>query len=496
MWIWLAFLGAVLVCVLFTLLQEARHQLWVLAVVDALQRRGQPDAARRFLERAVTERTLRGERCKPNLRYRLAWIYMDSGNYGAAAEQLRAALSVPHKPNLEVMLRQRLADCLEGLGDPAGAASERARVSRQSTEAPRETDWYLNEARRHEGELRYDAACAVYREALQQLPSQLAALRPRILVQLALASFNAGHADETVRYAEEALTLHPDAASRNNAHSTAGIGYSALGMLDRSEAHRQRAYELALQTGNRDQAARYRVSISIVQMKRGKLTEAVRGSTEAVQMSLDARRQARMIEADCLRLRGQWDAARTAYRQAREAKGHAKPSAERRSLAVVTLAEAGLEVECGCAEAALRLLDGVPELANDPKLGLWSDATRARALALLGRSDEARALIASLDARLALNSMDAEVRRACDAGVGYALLLLGEHEASGKRWQRYLDSGPDPVYRPNGLYHLALCRRELRDVAGARRALAETIALDMPTHFTREAHRLLDALDR
>lgn len=490
MWVWLVVLGIV-VAVGLTLYQEARQQIFVLAVVNVLQHRGKKDAAKKFLERAVNEKTLLGERSKANTRYRLAWIYMDEGNYGAAAAQLRAALSAAQKPNLEVMLRQRLADCLEGLGDPAGATAERQQIAGMTREAPRDTDWYLNEARRLEGAQQYDAACAVYRAALGQLPANLAPLRPTILTRLALATFNAGHAEETVRYAEEALGLNPDANLRNTAHSVAGLGYSSMGRLDESEVHRQRAYELAVAAGNQDQAARYLVTLGLVQMKRGKLVEAIQASQQAVQMSLAARRQARMVEADCMRLRGEWDQARAAYEQARNTKPDAKPSSERRSQAILALALAQLEAECGNAETAGRLLDGAPELAEDPKLSLWSQATRAWVLAQQGQSDAARVGMQSLLTRLQQTGMDEEVKRNCYGQLGHAAQALGDAAGGAEYWQRYLSLRPDPAYRPTGLYHLAQCRLQLGETEAARAALQEAVDMGLQTHYTREARRLI-----
>src|SRR3954447_2642416 len=102
MWLWLI-IGGILFAVLLTLYQETRQQFFVLAMVNALQHRGRGAAAKKLLQRAVNEKTLLGERSKANTRYRLAWIYMDEGDYEAAAAQLRAALSVPRNPNLEVM---------------------------------------------------------------------------------------------------------------------------------------------------------------------------------------------------------------------------------------------------------------------------------------------------------------------------------------------------------------------------------------------------------
>src|SRR5205823_9441915 len=131
--------------------------------------------------------------------------------------------------------RERAAACLSG--QEQGPDEQLARAS----------------ALRRQG--RHVEACAAYQEALARLEDGCSATRSRVLLHLALASFDAGRLADTVRFAEEALPGCAAAEMRISAHKTAGVGYSSQGRLEEAEQHLQQAFVEARGAGATELAA-------------------------------------------------------------------------------------------------------------------------------------------------------------------------------------------------------------------------------------------------
>lgn len=477
---------------LAVLAREAALHVFAPAAARQLRNRGQGRQGRALLERAAAAPSLFGERARRGTRFLLAWYLMEEGEYERGAEQCRTILRRRLPRGFEAQVRQRLADCLEGGGD-AGAASEERELGMARLEGGRDgPDELLARARALRQEGKHAEACDVTQQALAAMRPEPSLSRSRVLLHLALASFDAGRPADTVRFAEEALPGCSLSDMRVTAHKTAGIGYSSQGRLEEAEQHLQEAFIEARRAGMTELAASILAQLAGIRMNRGRIAEAVEAAERAAGLSLKARRQARMVESECLRLWGRHAEARTANEQARRAPGHAVPAAERRSQAILLLGLAWIEAEAGEPGAALDALHRASaDLQGDVKLELYCIATAGWLMALAGRPDEARAQIEEAARRTADFADDVKTRELCLAMAGRARLALGEPAFARDAWEEYLRLEPVPVSRPTAHYHLGECHAQLGDVEAARAAWRAAVDLGIDTHFARQAKRRL-----
>lgn len=482
-------LGAVLAAVL---LLELRTHLWLPALAQVLRARGERERARALLEEVVRAPSFFRVGSKPDARFQLAWLEMEQGQFSEAVEQCRAILDLPVRAGFAALVRYRLADCLEALGRAEEAARERTEAASNLKHAPADAGVHLARAREWVRKGRPAEACREYEAALARLPRWNTQGRAEVLVWLALAHQQAGEPEAASRRAEEAVALKPGTELLMTAHSVAGIGYSTHGRLDEAEGHRQLAFDLAVESGNEDRAATYLASLAGTQRSRGKLVEAMQSADRAASMSLKARRHARLVEAECLLSMGRLDPARTCLEQARAARPHAQPQEERRSQATLALAQAALELEAGDPEQALARLREAAEIRDDPRLALWHDCVTAPVLASLGRAEEARALIAGIEARAAQYGSDPTTQERCWAGIGRARLLLDDPAGSRSVWLRYLATPPPPVDRPTGYYYMGECERLLGNEEAAHQAYRSGGNLGIETHYARRCRARLE----
>lgn len=479
--------------VLLALLREAWFHIALPALAQVARTQGQLKGARLLLARCLAEPSLFGDGSKAGQRYQLSWFCLEERLYEEAARHLRDALSHRMKPAIEANYRRRLADCLEGMGQTEAAAAERERCRELLSLAPADLDGLLSRAEELGQQRRYAEACEVYDQVLE---TPRIVDRPSVLVRLSLASYHAGRTEEAIRRAEEALALRPEGPLRHLAHSAAAVGYSTAGRLDEAELHREQAYEVAMEAGSVDQAARYLAGLAALRMKRGNLVQALAECEQAAQMSMEARRSARMTEGECLRLWGRYDPARTAYEQARRASPLGQPAAERRMQAVIALGQTWLEADAGDAAAAGRFLEEAePELRTDPKLSLWCRATRAWVQGLAGDHERARAALQEVEAELERGDPGRDTRQTCHDALGRAALLLGEPERARAHWEAFLAAEPEPVYVPTARYHLGLCYLHAGDAAAVHRELRQASAPGVDTCWSRRAAKRLPELN-
>jgi tetratricopeptide (TPR) repeat protein len=478
----------------FALLREFWLQLLLPAFALHLRARGRRAQATKTLERAAARPSLFGERGRIEVRYRLAWLYMEDRRYDAAIQQCRTILARRLRPSVEASVRARLAECLEAAGDPAGAETERQRARNCLISGAGGGDTYFARGKLLARDRKYEEAREAYQQALAAIPAWNNFARAEVMVHLALASFDAGQPAETVRWAEEAMLAKPTTDLLITAHRTAGVGYSSQGRLDEAELHVRSAAAIAAAAGNAQRTAGLLLQLAGIQMKRGKLVETMEVCAKACGMDLEARRQARLIEGESLRLWGRYDQARTAFEQARQAPGHPQPSAERRSQATLALDQAWLEAEAGDPDAARRYLqEAVEGLGADEKLGLWCAATDAWVLALSGSKEESRERMVEAEARASRFAADPGTQKMCLAMLGQAAYALGEFDRSIEFWTEYLRQEPTPVFRPRGLYFLGECHRQLGREEPAKEAFGEAVDLGIDTYHARQAQRRLAA---
>lgn len=488
MWLWL--LGFAL---LFILLRELWLSLLLPVAAQLAMMRGDRERARRILERAIAAPSLWGERGKVDARFRLAWIYLEAKRFDDAVGQCRTILKCQLKPAVEANIRRRLADCLEAAGKLDAAHAERQQAAERVAEAPDDAEKFLSQARMLEEQGRHAEACAACERGLALIPRWNDAARKAAMVKLALSSYNAGRPDVAIQWAEEAIALKPEPLLRMLAHSTAGLAYSTQGNLETAENHRQQAFLLAAAAGNQDNAARFLVQLADVQMKRGKLVQAAEACEQAAGMSFQARRHARMVQAECLRLWGRLEEARETLEHARRAPGLPVPSAERRAQAVLSLGLAWVTAEENQPETALsHLQQAAAELQQDEKLSLPCEATAAWVLALLNRREEVEQKVAQVEARLPQFVHDRATQGLCCGMLARAIFELKDFERSKGYWERYLSLKPDPAFEPIGLYYLGECHRHLGNVAAAQAKFQQAVNAGIDTHHARLAQSRLE----
>ncbi|MCS6862770.1 MAG: tetratricopeptide repeat protein [Abditibacteriales bacterium] len=490
MWLW--FIGFALALMLL-------RELWLLLLLPVAARvamlGGDRARARRILERVVAAPSLWGERGKLEVRFRLAWLYLEEKRFADAIEQCRAILQRRLKPAVEANVRRRLADCLEAAGKVEEAHAERRQAAGLVAAAPDDAEKFLSQAQMLEEQGQHAAACEAYERGLALIPRWNDAARKTMMVKLALCAYHAGRPDAALRWAEEAIALKPDPMMLMLAHSAAGLAYSTQGNLEAAENHRQQAFQLATALGNQDQAAHFLVQLADVQMKRGKLVQAVQACEQAAGLSLKVRRQARMLQAECLRLWGRLAEARETLEQASRAPGLPVPSAERRAQAVIALQLALIAAEENQPQTAFGYLkQATAELQKDEKLSLVHEATAAWILALLNRREEVEQKIAHIEARLPQFVHDRVTQGLCYGLLGQATFDLQDFERSQGYWERYLALQPDPVVEPIGWYHLGECRRHVGDRETAKAKFQQAVNLGIDTHHTRLAQQRLEEL--
>lgn len=475
---------------------ELRTHMWLPALAQVLRGQGEREKARSLLEQVIRAPSLFRGGSKPDAHFQIAWLEMEQGRFAEAAEQCRAIFRLPIKPGFASLVHQRLADCLEALGEPDEAARERETAAQELEMAPADAGVHTARARDLVRAGRAAEACEHYEAALAAMPRWNSAGRAEVLVWLALAQYQAGRPEEVSRRAEEAIALNPGPELLMTAHSVASLGYSGRRLLDEAEAHRQTAFQLAEEAGNEDRAANYLASLAGVQRARGKLVEAMQSADKSAAMSFKARRQARLVEAECLWAMGRYDAARTCLEQARNAKPYPQPSEERRSQATLRLAGGMLELDAGEPARALHFLqEAAEELRADPKLALWHDAAMAPVLAALGRAEEARALVAGIEARSPAFAHDTATQERCWAGVGRTLLALDDPAGARSAWLRFLAGPPEPVDRPEGYYFMGECERRLENGEAAWQAYRSAGNLGIETSYARRARKRLQELE-
>src|SRR5260221_8858938 len=97
--LWLA-LGVVVICIAIGAREFWKVYLPV-AVANSCMAKGRKDTARKIYERVLTTPSLFGAFVKWQARFRLSWLFMESGEYARAAELLRVKLRTPPPPAIE-----------------------------------------------------------------------------------------------------------------------------------------------------------------------------------------------------------------------------------------------------------------------------------------------------------------------------------------------------------------------------------------------------------
>jgi tetratricopeptide (TPR) repeat protein len=487
-------LPVVLIGVVAFLLREGWVNLVLPGMAEAARERGNTPEQRRLLEQVIATRTLFGGLARADARYRLAWCAMEEGRYEVGAEFCRAALRERLPRSFEAHVRRRLADCLEGTGDPEAAREQREKAEALIGQGTTLPDLIARGQAALE-QRRFAEACTVYEQALPLVPHWNRELQGELHVRLALASFEAGRAEQAARWGESALGLPLSADMAITAHSMAAIGYSNRGLLEEAEAHLRKGFELAKEAGNRDRAAKCLVQLAGIQARRGELVLSIQACTEALQLSLHPRHSARLMEGEALRRLGRFDEARSTFEQGRQAVPQNRPASVRRQHSLFDLAQIEVEVETGRWQAAAQRLEAVrPELEGEPKLRVWLLGYEAWVLAHRGDHDAARERLVSAEAASAALPDDPGTVRMLLSTAGLTRVVLGDPNGALRCWEQFLTLRPDPVDVPDAYCHIGEIHLSQGRVTEARVAFEHAVAPKIECHWGRRAARHLREL--
>ncbi len=386
MW-WIAAL--LLVGAVYLFLREIWFFSVLMSIGNHAAARGNRRGAIRIYERICAAPSLKGDSAQREAHYNLAWHYLHDKRTSEAIERGRLALRGKLNPAIEALYRMRLADCLEAQGDPSSAVEERRRASElvnTTKEGPAQLI-ALGASLKKQG--RYSEAIPVYERALAKTPESFTMPRTHVMVNLALACWEAGRMNETLRWADAALALNPDLTHRTTALSMSGMALGSLGRLDEAEERHRLAYEASTAAGNADASARHLATPGEMQRRKGRMVEAIETCERAASMSIASRRTARFCEFETFLGWGRFSEAREMLEKGRGAEGFAVPAAERRIQAISSTALALLEIDEGHADRALACLDEArQELEKDEKAAVSYFSMRAWAEALLGLKGE------------------------------------------------------------------------------------------------------------
>jgi tetratricopeptide (TPR) repeat protein len=460
-----------------------------------------PERLRRYLERVVATPSLLGAGQKLIARSALARIYLRRGQHAEVVAHCRANLESMSKllrhterfRALEAEYRRQLADSLEALGRVDEAAEERRRAEEGVERAPADTLRHLTQGKLLEEQNRHEEAYGELQKALDLTPASNTPVRIECMIHLLLTAHRAGRPAECLRWAEEAIALGAKGTFLHSAHRMAGLACGNLGRLEESERHIRHAYDAAAAEDNRPAMAEALGSLASCLRKLGRLAEAADTCARATAMDPQAARMALAVQTQIFHAWGRYDDALATMERHREPL--VIPRLERRMKAVRSLDRARLEAECGRADDAWRHIhEAHAELRDDVKLGFKCEAALCWVLAARGDADESQRLAASLEPRLAAFERDPGSCRGVLYDLGMAACARGDHAAGIDCWTRYLTLSPDPVYRPDALYHRGESYRQLGRFDDARNDYQAAVAMGLDTHFSRLAGRRLGEL--
>lgn len=477
------------------LLARERWMFRILPMLaDAKRSRGNKAGARRLLERLLKKPALFGARSRAWLHHRLAWYALEDGRTQDAVDHARRSLEGRHHPAIEALFRMRYADALEADGREAEAAAERTRAS-ERLDSSKETAAHLlarGKALKRSG--RYAESIPLFERAVAHTAGAPADARAQLLLNLALSCWEAGQVPKALRWADEAISLDVHSLThRTTAFSVAALALGTMGRLDEAEQRWKQAYDLASGHGNTTQAARYLASLSMIQRRRGHLTEAMATCEQAAGMSIEARRMARTSQYETCMALGQFAEAREMLVRAAKAQGFPTVAAETRIQALNTMGQALAAAEGDSPQEALPLLQDVSGvLATDEKVAIDFYSVRTLVEAMSGLEHESRTS-ARAAAEWALRMGNDRGRlMSYHMKVGRAALLWGDIAEARAHFNAGMALGPDPVDQPKLNYFLGECSAADGDLTEAERKWQAAVDSGLNTYYTARAQQRLE----
>ena len=344
------------------------------------------------------------------------------------------------------------------------------------------------------------AAEKSFRRAHRFIPPWHDAERKTAMVMISTVTFDLGLLSETVLWAERALAAGLNARLAISAHSMAGIGRNDTGEIDEANRHFQAGMQLAQSLGQKTQQARIAGLLAANLKKSGRFAEAIAASERAETIDPQGRQTPMICRYETYLAQGRFDEARRVLAELRKipiSYNPAQPDGEReaRIQAVFDMSLAGMEVEAGNYEEALRVAQSTaPRLKPDAKMYLNLLATQARALGELGRCDEARVLAREIEARGATLQGNRYSRLTTEKAAAHLELHCGDGAKSRARWENYLRGKPDPYNVPQAHFFIGESHLKDGDSKGAIAAYRNAVAPGIETLYTAKARARLSEL--
>jgi tetratricopeptide (TPR) repeat protein len=423
-------------------------------------------------------------------RFRLMELYKVRRRYEEAIDQGWAILRMSGLEDaFESEVRLELAVCLDFLNRADEAEAERMAAEDCLDDLPDSFLGWLARGKLLDKHHRHVEAAAAYEQALESNPPGPTAGRDDLLIRLALAWFNAGRPQETMKWVERALEIDGvSEARRFQAHRLAGIACSNLGRLDEAHHHRQRAHEMAVKEGDPKRVSESLALLGDLQRLCGELDRAEALCLEAESLCPESARTAIVTHAMVLRARGQPAEALARLEQASRVGVLASSFHERRVQAALRTEMATYRAELGRLDEAWDdLCAATAELGQDPKLVLPCEAAWAWLLALRGEREasvqRSELVLHGLDEQ----PLDASTQLECLKRVGQAWMAIGDYPQAQACWERFLATTHPPIAEPVGRYYLGECRWNLGDPAGALEEFRRAMAPGIDSHHARLA---------
>lgn len=487
-WIFLGVLGLIG-------LLSALHWFWFIALPTRwLKRlaRGNPPREKQLLEWIEASPALLGDAMKVAVRMRLVYVYEREHRFDAVERLCRKMLAHRLPRGLESTIRAHLADALDALGRRAESESERERIQEVLAGTLDKPLEQLARGNLLMSQDRHAEACEAYEQGLGIVPVDKPDFRLKFMNKLAIAALRAGRPADALSWADQAIAGGAGQPWLSLMHRMAALACSNMGRLEESERHLHLAEDAARARGDSAGVSQCLALLANLAHHRGQFEQAFTLCRQAAAMDHEACRPAWLLEAELHRLQGRYDEAISLLARAQEAPQHGKAAAARQGQAVCMLSAAWIEAERGQGERAWTLLQqALGELGNDAKLGLWCDGTAAWVCALLGRRAQAERIYAQAAPRIDALGDDRATQLNLHALLGKASFALGDYARAAEHWEAFLTHAPEAVNRPSGGYYLGEARLKLGDLAGAREAFGDSVAVGIDSHHARLARERL-----
>jgi tetratricopeptide (TPR) repeat protein len=449
-----------------------------------------------FLEDALARGRVVAPAETMRARYRLLDLYQAHRRYEEAIAEGRRILKMRVVPTaIRSDTHLRISNCLEALGHTAESQAEWLEAVSYLDRLPRDTDGWFVRGKLFEKQRRYGEAVEAFENTLRSNLFGNTSGRDNTLMKLILATFHAGRAEETLKWAERAISVGVSTTNLYIANRMAGTAAMSLDRYVEAERHHRRAHERAVQARDTKKVAECLASLGEVRYRLGELDRAEAFCREAESLLPEEARHALLVHSHILRTRGRFPEALDRIDRAREVGVLPSPGPERQGQATLRLWKSVTEVDLGrLDEAAADLEQATAELTSHPQLGPLCGAVRVRLLAFRGDRDEAVRRAAALLRLLDTSTLRPSIEWGCLAPLGQGLLEASELELARYCWERFLSSSHPPVTEPAGHYYLGECLRHLGDPSGALEEFRRATGPGIDSHHARLAEQRLREL--